>query len=143
MGGFYSDCYSRHMQIRTDSAMTSYIYLWSCRDPPRVLTSHHRWSRDSFHHHLFGPGLECGARTPSPSLASRALTVRMGQWWSSRRRQQRGGAGQPAAVGSSPTPVPKQRGEVSSRSFIRLCGSTSRSSVSVPQLPFHCCLGQG
>ena len=92
--------------------------------------------------------LECGARTPCGSLASsRALAVRMGQWCSSWRRRQRNGAGQSAAVGSSPAPVSRQRDEVSSPlisiDLVTLCESPSRYSVSVPRLPSHCSLGQG
>ena len=71
----------------------------------------------------------------------------MGQWWSSRRGRQRGGAGQSAAVGSSPAPVSRQRGEVSSPlisiDLVTLCESPSRHSVSVPRLLSHCSLGQG
>ena len=71
----------------------------------------------------------------------------MGQWCSSRHRRQRGGAGQSAAVGSSPAPVPRQRGEVSSPlisiDLVTLCESPSRYTVSVPQLLSHCSLGQG
>ena len=91
--------------------------------------------------------LECGAKRPSPSLASRALAVRMGQWCSSRRRRLRGGAGQSAAVGSSPAPVPRQRDEVSSPlisiDLVTLRESHSEYSVGVPQLLSHCSLGQG
>ena len=71
----------------------------------------------------------------------------MGQWWSSRHRRQRGGAGQSAAAGSSPAPVPRQRDEVSSPlisiDLVTLCESPSRYSVSVPRLLSHCSLGQG